>query len=496
MQDFILGFQGLVSDPLNLMIFAGALVGGLVFGAIPGLNGVVLATILLPFTGFLEPTQAIMLLAVIYVSGVYGGAVTAILFNIPGSPENAPTAFDGYPMTQQGRASKAIGAAITCSAVGGAASAVIMMIATEPLANWAIRAFGPPEIFSLIVLGITIAASVGAKDLWRGWLSVALGLLIATVGTDAAGGLRRFDFGNAYLGAGIHFVPLVLGFFAITEVLIQSRHIAQGTRKAPELGHDFPTLREFWSAKITLIRSIVIGFFSGLLPGIGATLASFLSYSEAVRWSKNPERFGKGELQGVIASETANNAATGGAMIPLLALGLPGGALTAVMVGAFQIHGMEPGPLVLITSKELVWVVFVAMFLANLAILVLGWVETKSTVHLLRIPFGILGPLIVIVSAIGAYALRNLVVDVWVMFAAGIVGYFLRRSGYSMPGIVLGAILGKIGESNFVKSMQMLDYDPLGFTGRPVSLVLLSLMVLTLVFSFRTMFARRQLPQA
>ncbi len=490
MQDFILGFQGLFSDPLNIFIFFGALIGGLIFGAIPGLNGVVLATILLPFTGFLEPTQAIMLLAVIYVSGVYGGAVTAILFNIPGSPENAPTAFDGYPMTQQGRASKAIGAAITCSAIGGAASAVIMMIATEPLANWAIRAFGPPEIFCLIVLGIAIAASVGAKDLWRGWLSVGLGLLIATIGTDAAGGLRRFDFGNAYLGAGIHFVPLILGFFAITEVLTQSRYIAQGTRKAPKLDYAFPTLSEFWSAKITLIRSIVIGFFSGLLPGIGATLASFLSYSETVRWSKNPERFGKGELEGVIASETANNAATGGAMIPLLALGLPGGALTAVMVGAFQIHGMEPGPLVLITSKELVWVVFVAMFLANLAILLLGWLETKSTVHLLKIPFGIMGPLIVIVSAIGAYALRNLVVDVWVMFIAGIVGYFLRRSGYSMPAIVLGAILGKIGESNFVKTMQMLDYDPLGFLARPVSMVLLAFTVLTLFFSFRLLLSR------
>ncbi|MBU2532836.1 MAG: tripartite tricarboxylate transporter permease, partial [Alphaproteobacteria bacterium] len=218
MQDFLLGLNGLLSDPLNIVIFVGALVGGLVFGAIPGLNGIVLATILLPFTGFLTPTQAIMLLAVIYVSGVYGGAVTAILFNIPGSPENAPTAFDGYPMTQQGRASKAIGAAITCSALGGAVSAVIMMAATEPLANWAIRAFGPPELFSLIALGITIAASVGAKDIWRGWLSVGLGLLIATIGTDAAGGLRRFDFGNAYLGAGINFVPLILGFFAITEV--------------------------------------------------------------------------------------------------------------------------------------------------------------------------------------------------------------------------------------------------------------------------------------
>ena len=301
------------------------------------------------------------------------------------------------------------------------------------------------------------------------------------------GPFRRRD---AYLAAGVHFVPLILGFFAITEALVQGRYIAAGTREAPKLDYAFPSFREFWAARVTMVRSVVIGFFSGLLPGIGATLASFLSYSEAMRWSKHPERFGKGELEGVIASETANNAATGGAMIPLLALGLPGGALTAVMVGAFQIHGMEPGPLVLITSKELVWVVFVAMFLANVAILLLGWVETKTTVHLLKIPFGILGPMIVVISAIGAYALRNLVIDVWVMFAAGIIGYFLRRSGYSMPGIVLGVILGKIGESNFVKTMQMLDYDPIGFLARPVSMVLLVFTALTLVFSIRTLFAK------
>ena len=426
-----------------------------------------------------------MLLAVIYVSGVYGGAVTAILFNIPGSPENAPTAFDGYPMTRTGRRRKAIGAAVTCSAIGGAAVCGHHDGGDGALAQWAIRAFGPPELFSLIVFGYHVAASVGAKDQWRGWLSVGLGLAHRDVGTDAAGGLRRFDFGNAYLGAGIHFVPLILGFFAVVEVLIQSRHIAEGTREAPKIGSICQPFREFWAARITMVRSVIIGFFAGLLPGIGATLAAFLSYSEAVRWSKHPERFGKGELEGVIASETANNAATGGAMIPLLALGLPGGALTAVMMGAFQIHGMEPGPLVLITSKELVWTVFVAMFFANLAIFVLGWLETKSTVHLLRIPFGVLGPLILIISTIGAYALRNLVVDVWVMYLAGILGYFMRRSGYSMAGVVLGVILGKIGESNFIKSMQMLDYNPVGFIGRPISFVLLTLAVLTLLFSIR-----------
>jgi putative tricarboxylic transport membrane protein len=483
MDDFLLGLEGLLSNPTSIALFVAGLFGGLFFGAVPGLNAVVLATILLPFTGFLDATQAIMLLAVIYVSGVYGGAITAILFNIPGSPENAPTAFDGYPMTQKGLAGKAIGAAVTCSAIGGAFSALVMMVATAPIANWAIRAFGPPELFSLILFGLSVASSVGARNLWKGWLSIGLGVLIATIGTDAVGGLRRFDFGYTYLMAGIHFVPMILGIFAVSEVFIQSRRIAQGLHAPPKIGLDFPTLREFWSLRITIIRSAVIGFFSGLLPGIGATLAAFLSYSEAARWSKHPERFGKGALEGVVASETANNAATGGAMIPLLALGLPGGALTAVMVGAFQIHGIEPGPLVLVTSKELVWVVFVAMFLANIAIFGLGWFESKTIVHLLRVPFSVLGPSILLISTIGAFAVRNLVLDVWVMYVAGIVGYLMRRSGYSMPGIVLGLILGRIGESSFVKTMQMLDYSFLALFTRPVSAVLLVLTILSVGYN-------------
>jgi putative tricarboxylic transport membrane protein len=491
MADFLMGLHGLVSSPMSIALFLAGLFGGLFFGAVPGLNGVVLATILLPFTGYLDATQAIMLLAVIYVSGVYGGAVTAILFNIPGSPENAPTAFDGYPMTQQGRAGKAIGAAVTCSAIGGAFSALVMMAATAPIAHWAIRAFGPPELFTLILFGLSVASSVGAKNLWKGWLSIGLGVLIATIGTDAAGGLKRFDFGYTYLMAGVSFIPMILGVFAISEVFIQSQRIAHGLHAPPKVGLDFPTLREFWSVRITIIRSAIIGFFSGLLPGIGATLAAFLSYSEAARWSKHPERFGKGALEGVVASETANNAATGGAMIPLLALGLPGGALTAVMVGAFEIHGIEPGPLVLVMSKQLVWVVFVAMFFANIAIFALGWFESKTIVHLLRVPFSVLGPAILLISTIGAFAARNLVIDVWVMYVAGIVGYLMRRSGYSMPGIVLGLILGRIGESAFVKTMQMLDYSFLGLFTRPISAILLVLTALSIAYNLREALKKR-----
>ena len=473
MEHFIAGTLTLFSNPVSILIFTGGLLGGMVFGAIPGVSMLTLAAILLPFTGNLSATDGIMLFSVLYCSGVFGGAITAILFNIPGAPENAPTCFDGYPMTQKGMAGKAVGAAVLCSAFGGTCSALLMMFATAPIANWAISAFGPPEIFALVFFGLAVAASVGSGDLWKGWLSVLLGLMIAMVGIDPVGGLERFDFGVAYLLAGIHFIPTILGFFAVSEVFIQMEKRAKGTTEAPKVNLDFPTFAEFWKLKLAVARSVVIGFFCGILPGIGATLAAFMGYNEAVRWSKDKTKFGKGELEGVVSSETANNAATGAAMLPLLALGLPGGALTAMMVGVFQMHDIEPGPLVFINTADLVWVVFAAMFFANICIFFLGWLQTKTVVHMLRIPFHFLAPAILMMATVGAYAVRGLVVDVIVMFTAGLIAFFLRRSGYSVAGIVLGLILGKVGEQTFAQAMQMLQYDFSGFLDRPIGLALI-----------------------
>ncbi len=491
MDAFLNGTAMLFTDPTGLLIFACGLLGGMLFGAIPGVNMLTLGAVLLPFTITMEPTHAVMLFSVIYCSGVFGGAITAILFNIPGAPENAPTCFDGYPMTVKGQAGKAIGAAVCCSALGGVASAILMMGATGTIANWAIRAFGPQEIFALIFFGLAVSASIGASSLWKGWLSVFAGLLIATVGTDPVGGIPRFDewnllgleFHSYYLSAGIHFIPLILGFFAVSEVLVQATNISRGVRERPKAALEFPSFAEFWRVRFTMLRSVCIGFFAGILPGIGATLAAFLGYSQAQRWSRNRDKFGTGEIEGVVASETANNAATGAAMIPLLALGLPGGALTAMIMGIFQIHGMEPGPLIFINSGDLVWITFAAMFWANLLIVFLGWVQTKTVVHILRVPFRWLAPGILILAIIGSYALRNLLVDVWVMFIAGVIGFFLRATGYSAAGMVLGLILGKLGESAFSKSMQLMHYDVTGFFGRPISAALLLLGVLAIVSS-------------
>jgi len=433
-EHFLAGSATLFGDPFTIGVFVFGVLGGMLFGAMPGVSMLTLCAILLPFTAQLTASQGVMLFAVIYCTGTYGGAITAILFNIPGAPENAPTAFDGYPMTQQGKAGKAVGAAVLCSAIGGVASAIVMMAATEPLAKWAIRNIGPPEIFALVFFGLAVASSVGGKTMWKGWMSVLLGLLIATIGQDPVGGINRYNFGFADLAAGIAFVPSILGFFAVSEIFIQAEKKAMGKFTAPKVGLSFPTFVEIWFHKIAVIRSILVGFFCGILPGIGATLAAFMGYGEAVRWSKDKTSFGKGNIEGVISSETANNAATGAAMIPLLALGLPGGALTAMMVAVFQMHDLEPGPLVFI----------------------------------------------LLLASIGSYIGRGLVLDVMVMFGAGIIGFLLRRSGYSIPGIVLGIILGKIGEQNFAQGMQMVHYDLLTYLSRPVCLILIIAGSLTL----------------
>ncbi len=471
-ENFITGTSILFGDTTTILIFIGGVVGGMFFGAIPGVSMLTLAAIILPFTGALEPHQAIMLFSVIYCTGTYGGAITAILFNIPGSAENAPTAFDGYPMTQNGQAGKAVGAAVLCSAIGGIASALVMMAATEPIANWAISNIGPPEIFALVFFGLAVASSVGGNTIWKGWLSVILGLVIATIGQDPVGGINRYNFGFSDLAAGIAFVPVILGLFAVSEVFTQAEKKAVGTYTAPKFSLDFPKFRELWAEKVAVVRSIFIGFFCGVLPGIGATLAAFMSYGEAVRWSKDKKEFGRGKLEGVISSETANNAATGAAMIPLLALGLPGGALTAIMVAAFEMHDLEAGPLVFYNSPDLIWVVFAAMFFANVSILFIGLLETKTILYLLKIPFQFLAPLILLLASVGAYLTRGLVLDVMVMFLAGIIGFLLRRSGYSMAGLVLGVILGKIGEQNFAQGLQMMFFEPSAYLDRlaPISL--------------------------
>lgn len=489
MEFFFTGLVSLFSNPVNILWFFAALFGGLMFGAIPGISIVTLGAIILPFTVWLDTTQALLIYGVMYCSGTFGGAVMAILFNIPGAPENAPTAFDGYPLTLQGRPGLAIGAAVTCSALGGIISCLGMMWGTEVIARWAVTSFGPPEVFAVIFCGCAIASTVGASSILKGWISLCFGLLLATIGQDPVGGISRYTFGTVGLSSGISFIPLLLGFFSITEVFANAgKAIGLPTADTRHIKIEFPDIPTFWRQRFNVLRSSLLGFFCGLLPGLGAALAAFFSYGEAKRWSKEPETFGKGALGGVIASETANNAATGGAMVPMLALGIPGGSTTALMLSVFMLHGLEPGPLIMVEQKEMVWQVFVAMFLANCSILCLGYITMRIVLNLLKVPTGFLMPIVFVLASIGAYALRNNIFDVWVMLAAGILGFFLRRRGYSPAGIVLGCILGSLGESALAKTMQLSNYDWTIFFTRPFAAVFICIGLGTLLLMARSVF--------
>ncbi|MBT7672702.1 MAG: hypothetical protein HN609_10295, partial [Proteobacteria bacterium] len=400
--------------------------------------------------------------------------------------------FDGPALTKKGQGRKALEMALYASVSGDLSSDIITIAAIGPIAAVALL-LGPPELAAILFLALIVISATSSGVFVKGLLMLAAGLFLAMIGQDPIGALSRFSFGITEIEAGIPLLPMLIGVFALPEIFVNIEKKASQIINADDLKISGEPLRwhEFKACIRTIIRSTMIGTSIGLIPGVGQVVAAFMGYAAAKSASPTPEEFGKGKLEGVISSETANNAATGAAMIPLLALGLPGGALTAMMVGVFQMHDMEPGPLVFLNSPDLVWVVFSAMFFANLSILLVGYLETKTIINLLRIPFQFLAPLILLLATVGAYAVRGLVIDVLVMFIAGAAGFFLRRSGYSLAGIVLGLILGKIGEQTFAQAMQMLHFEWLGFLDRPVASVLIAAAFLTILSSIYSAFFKK-----
>ena len=358
-------------------------------------------------------------------------------------------------MTQKGQSGKAVGAAVLCSAIGGIASALVMMAATEPLANWAIRNIGPPEIFALVFFGLIVASSVGARTIWKGWMSVLIGLLVATIGQDPVGGINRYNFGMTDLAAGIAFIPAILGFFAVSEIFVQAEKKASGKYQAPKVSMAFPSFIELWMHKIAVLRSILVGFFCGILPGIGATLAAFMSYGEAVRWSKNPEEFGKGKLEGVISAETANNAACTGSFVPLLTLGIPGSGTTAILLGALIALNVTPGPRLMVDEPQIFWAVIMSMFIGNLVLLILNLPLIPYIAKLLAIPRKFLIPFILFFTLMGAYIGQNNATELLMLVGFGIFGIALKFANYPLPPLLIGFILGGMMEDNFSRSMQL-----------------------------------------
>lgn len=462
------GLFSLFAHPSFLLaIFAGVLVG-IIIGTLPGLNIVAGAALVIPFTYAMDPTFALIFVTAMYVGGIFGGSAPSILFNMPGDTAAACTAIDGYPLTQKGETGKAIGIMIACSATGGLIGTLAVVFISPLLAKVALS-FGPIEYFALCFLGISVVGGVGVSSVTKGIISGVFGMFIATIGTSQLSGLQRFTFGNENLMTGFSYIPIMIGAFALSEIFQTFRNQNNGSSNSASLSGKILSLKDFLELKWVTIRSSVIGTIIGILPGAGATVASFFSYSVQRRLSKNSDEFGKGSIEGVAAPEAANNSAAMGSLVPLLTLGIPGGAVAAVMFGILQIHGLQPGPLLFLNNKDVIYPLLMSCFLANLLILFVGSIQARQVTKLLKIPKSILYSVIIGLTVIGAYSVNNLMFDIWVMMAFGIIGYFMKKHGYSVAALVLGLILGPILEQSFMRGMMLTHNNIFAFFHSPIA---------------------------
>lgn len=458
-----------------LAILIGTLFG-LIFGILPGLGSVLAISIALPFTFTMDSISSISLMLAIYCSSVYGGSLSAILINTPGTPQSATTMFDGFPMTKRGEADLAIGWATGASLFGGLFSVIILIFAAPPLAKWALN-FGPIETFALICMALTCIAGVSEGSLIKGLLAGTLGLFLSTVGTDAMSGSLRFDFDVFELSAGVALIPVLVGIFALTEVFTRlgekPLQIPDGNRG----GFRFPPLNDWLLRKKSLIKSAMIGTFIGVLPGTGAATASFIAYSEAKRSGIFRDKLGSGEPEGLVASESSNNAVTGGALVPTLALGIPGDPVTAVLMSALIIQGIQPGVRLFVDYGDLMNSVFFALILCNIAMFLSGVFLARFVTKILKIPEVLLLSMVTILSLVGAYSVSGRMFDIGVALAAGVVGYFLRLCGVPLAPVVIGLVLGSIFEENLRQGLIIEDGNFLAFFSfeHPIALTLFAI---------------------
>ena len=474
-------YLDVVLDPLVLGLIVAGTLGGVLVGALPGLSSSMAVALLLPFSLYLDPVPAIALMSALYCAGTFGGSITAILINAPGAPPAAATAFDGYPMAQRGEAGRALGMAAFASTTGGIFSVLVLLVAAPLLARVA-YSFGPPEYFALAVFGLSMLASIGGQSPIKNLIGGCLGLLIATVGVDLTTGVERFTFGIPELYDGIHFVPVLIGLFAITETLSQAQNLDARLEAVGASVSRLPTREDLRRVKGAIVRSSIIGTFVGVLPAEGSTVAAMIGYNEAKRWSDEPESFGKGAIEGVAGPEAANNAATGGAMVPTLALGIPGSATAAVIMGGLQVHGLRPGPFLFEEQPSLLYGIFVSMLLANVLFLIVGLAGAKLFARISLVPKTLLWPSVFVLSVVGAYGVEGSMVDVWIMLVAGIGGLVLKRHGFGAAPIIMGLVLGGLAETSLAQSMILFDQNALGFSSRPVAVVLFLLAAGSILF--------------
>lgn len=485
--ELLMSGLSLVFAPKMFLLIVFAVFLGTLFGALPGVSATMAVTLGIPFTYGMDAVSAIAFLVAIYCASITGGGMTAILFKIPGVPSSAPTTYDGYPMAQRGEAGKALGVQLICSAIGGIFAAICMLLLSPQLTQAALS-FGPSELFAISFMGLSILTSLDTDNICRTIISGLIGLLLACIGLDPLLGVPRMTFGVRGLVSGIEMIPVMIGIFAVTEVLKQTNKPTKlkAVGDKGSTNAKFPTLKELFSLKWIIARCSVLGTIIGILPGAGATIASFLCYSTEQKLSKTPEKFGTGCLEGIAAPEVGNNAATGGSMVPLLSLGIPGGNAAAIMMSALVLKGVTMGPLLLINQPQFLSATFASMLVSNIIMVFAAILIAKIFVKVLKIPYSILGPAIIMMATIGAYATKNASVDVILMAVSGLIGFVFVTCKFNASAMILGLVLGVICESNLRRAFTIADGDTLmqaagNIVTRPITGIILLICVAVLL---------------
>jgi putative tricarboxylic transport membrane protein len=485
--DLLSGFEAALT-PVNLLwLLVGCLLGTLV-GILPGLGPPATIAILLPLAQNFDPATGLIMMAGIYYGAKYGGSTTSILLNIPGESASVVTCIDGYEMAKQGRAGPALGIAAIGSFVAGTIGVIGLTFLAPVVANLAVD-FGPPEYSALMVFALMLVIMLAGESMLKGFISMFAGLFLATIGTDLFSGQQRFTGGRIELAGGIEFIALSVGVFAVGEVLVNLEKASDTKIFTVPTGlrNLLPSWADVMKSRVAILQGSVVGFFIGVLPGAGSTVASFVSYIIAKRTSKHPEEFGHGAIEGVAAPEASNNSETGGAMIPLLTLGIPGSGTGAVLLGALVIYGLNPGPLLFTEHSDVVWPIIASMYLGNVALLVM---------NLLKTPYTVMYPGILLISVVGVYSVNFSFFDVWMLVAFGLLGYAMKKLDIPAAPLVLAFVLEPIAENAIRQTLLLSDNSPLIYLQRPISAVLVilaALLLVTLALGRRTRNVRRQM---
>ena len=482
--DSLLAGLSLVANIESFLALGIGVAIGVVGGAIPGMSATMAVALTLPFTFAMSPITGILLLLGVYKGGIFGGSIPAILIKTPGTPASSATVLDGYPLAEQGKAGKALGMALWASCTADLISNLALILFAGWLASFALN-FGPPEFFTLILFSLTIIAGVSGNSLLRGALSALLGLMLATIGLDLVYGTNRFTFGNPNMMGGLNFIAVLIGLFAIPEIIGMVWNPKAHDGKTRTLGRNWVSFQEYKDSFKSIVRGSFIGVFMGSIPGIGAAPSAFLSYSEARRKSKNKDNFGKGELEGVAAAEAGNNGVAGATLIPLLALGVPGDVITAIIMGAFMIHGLQPGPMMFILNVDIIYGLFIGLIVSSVFLFFIGSTAIRGFKYVADIPRGVLFPAVLILCIYGVYAVNNNLFDVGVMFAMGWVGYMMVRYHIPAAPFLIAFILGPLLEDNFRQSMLMSGSSPLILLRGPITWFFWGLTCITVIAIIR-----------